>query len=666
MNPRRLLTYYIVAIATVLALLATSHAIHMRVLSLGAQDQETINVSGRQRMLSQRILLAATKFVDEGNPAYAVLLAGALDTMAQGHRWLLEHSVKSAAAHEHYFEPNGAQLDFRTLEYIELGRSVLTEANGRSTEQTLDLLARMEAIALDDLLRDLNTAVQIFEAEANGRAEHLEILQKLALFAAIVILFLEAAFIFWPAHRAVVTALDTTEARNRDLQDLAARLEFSAFHDPLTGLANRKRLHVELSAKLDGLKKGEETICVMHLDLDGFKGINDTLGHASGDEVLKRVAAILLASVPEGGAVARVGGDEFVVVLEVAKCEAEAQAQSVSEAILDAVRQPMMLGEEQRVVGVSIGYTFASDNGIPGDVLIANADIALYAAKRAGKGTAKAFDTQMRAELEHRENVLQQLRLAVFSQEFIPFYQPKVSLVSGQVVGFEMLARWQHPEIGLLAPDHFIEAAEDVGLLDAIEGQLLFQVLEDFQDFVDASNTRPNIAFNASLSTLQDVALADNLLSVVTGFALEPADIIVEILESVTFDGEHSEKIFENIAKLRKAGFGVHIDDFGTGYASLENIARLDATGLKLDKSIISSINDPKYQQIAQAVLGLASSAEIDLVAEGVETQEQAFMLRDMGFDTIQGFLFARPMSKNECLAWLSARKDLRCITRRA
>lgn len=666
MNPRKLWIYYTAAITTVLALLFSGHAFHIRVLAHGAQDAETINVSGRQRMLSQRVLLAATKFADGGDPIYASTLTSSLDTMAQGHRWLLEHAVNSATAHEHYLAPNGVQLDFRTLEYIELGRSLLTEANGRSTEQTLDLLVRMEAIALDDLLRDLNTAVQIFEAEANGRAEKLEMFQKFALFAAIGILLLEAAFIFRPAHRVVVRALDTAEAQNRDLQDLASRLEFSAFHDPLTGLANRKRLHIELSARLDGLKEGDETICVMHLDLDGFKGINDTLGHASGDEVLKRVAAILLASVPKGGTVARVGGDEFVVVLEGAKCDAETQARFVSDAILDAVRQPMTLGEEKRVVGVSIGYTFASDHGTPGDVLIANADIALYAAKSAGKGTAKGFDAQMRAELEHREYMLQQLRLAVFSQEFAPFYQPKVSLDSGQVVGFEVLARWKHPKMGILTPDRFIEEAESAGLMDAIEGQLLFAALEDFQDFVEMSNARPNLAFNATLSTLQDGTLAGNMLSIVTSFDLEPADIIFEIVESVTFDGEHSEKIFENIANLRKAGFGVHIDDFGTGYASLENIARLDVTGLKLDKSIISSINDPKYQQIAQAVSGLASTAEIELVAEGVETQEQAFMLRDMGFDTIQGFLFARPMSKNDCLAWLRARKDLRWITRQA
>lgn len=638
MNPRSLWIYYTAAITTVLALLVSGHAIHMHVISLGAQDEETINVSGRQRMLSQRILLASTKFAEEGDVKYASILMSALDTMAQGHRWLLEHSVNSAAAYAHYLAPNGVQLDIRTWEYIELGRSLLTEVSGRSTEQTLDLLARMEAIALNDLLRDLNAAVQIFEAEANGRTERLEMFQKFALFAAIGILLLEAAFIFRPAHRAVIRALDTTDARNRELEDLTARLQFSAFHDPLTGLANRKRLHVELSAQLDGLKEGNETICVMHLDLDGFKGINDTLGHASGDEVLKRVAAILRASVPEDGTVARVGGDEFVVVLKVAKREPEAQAQFVSEAILDAVGQPMTLGEEQRVIGVSIGYTFASNHGIPGDVLIANADIALYAAKRAGKGIAKGFDAQMRADLEHRENMLQGLRLAVFSQEFVPFYQPKVSLLSGQVVGFEILTRWQHPKLGLLAPDNFIEVAENVGLLDAIEGQLLIEALEDFQDFVDVSNTRPNLAFNASVSTLYDDALADNLLSVVTGFDLKPDDIIVEIVESVTFDGEHSDRIFENIAKLRKAGFGVHIDDFGTGFASLENIARLDATGLKLDKSIISSINDPKYQQIAQAVSGLASSTKINLVAEGVETQEQAFMLRDMGFDTVQGY----------------------------
>lgn len=659
MNPRNLWIYYAAAIATVLTLLVAGHAIHMRVLSLGAQDEETINISGRQRMLSQRVLLAATKFANDADPLHASILTSALDAMEQGHTWLLANAVVGPAARDHYFAPDGVQLDLRTRNYIALGRSVLTEANGRSAENSAVLISQMASIALNDLLRDLNEAVGIFEAAANTRTQNLISLQVFTLLSAIAVLLLEAAFVFRPAYRAVVKSLNAVEARNEELSNLTKRLEFSAFHDPLTGLGNRKKLHVELSAKLERLNAGVNTVCVMHLDLDGFKGINDTLGHACGDDVLKRIAAILLASVPDGSVVARVGGDEFVIVMDVPANESEATAQEVSAEILHAVQRPMQLGDETRTVGISIGYTFSGDQGVPGDVLIANADIALYAAKRAGKGIAKSFDTKMRTDLEHHEKAVQELRRAVFSQEFVPFYQPKMSLRTGEVVGFEMLARWQHPEEGLLTPNRFVEAAETVGLLDAIDGQLLFAALDHFQEFIEVCTVRPKLAFNASAGTLLDDTLADNLLSVISSAALDPSDFIVEIVETVTIEGSHGNKVARNISKLRQSGFGVHIDDFGTGFASLENIARLDVTGLKLDKSIVKSIDDPKFQQIAQAVCGLSSSTSIELVAEGIETQDQAFMLREIGFDVVQGFLFARPMPKEDCLTWLKARKDL-------
>lgn len=476
-NPSRLWKRYVVAIGLIVLLLIGSHVAHTMTLTETARDASVINMSGRQRMLSQRILYLATQLELAQDSQTVGLLTDAVGEFENAHNQLVGIAMESPALSEFFAVGTPDGLDAKARKYVSTARDII--------ESPLDpvilhpLLEDLQAVGTFELLRDLNTAVQLFEEDANGRAERLSQLQEATLILAILKIIIEAVLIFWPAQISINRALDGLERQNRDivksneaLQELTQRLSFAAHHDSLTGVANRKKLKEELSERLASVDHGKRSICVMHLDLDRFKEVNDTLGHLVGDSVLSRAAEIMTYSVHDEDIVARVGGDEFVIVMEMPNAAGAKRAMEIAQTLIRGISEPMMLDDATITVGTSIGIAFSSAQEAEADLLIGNADIALYEAKRDGKGVARLFTRSMREGVEQRHILIQDIYEGLEQVQFIPFFQPQVSFSTGELVGFEVLARWDHPKHGLLAPAEFIPLAEEIGVIDQIDMQV--------------------------------------------------------------------------------------------------------------------------------------------------------------------------------------------------
>ncbi|MEO0991225.1 MAG: diguanylate cyclase, partial [Pseudomonadota bacterium] len=407
-NPRRLWTSYVLACALVVSCLIANYALQEWELRRSARDAETINVSGRQRMLSQRAVLLAERYMETGRRGYRELLVGSLREFRAGHQWVLDHAVNSPEARAHYFDPAGAEIDALSKSFLEAGEALL-RAEPQS-QLAVHYVYEMERMAVGQLLVALDSGVKFFETEANASRARLRDFQRISLLAVIAVLCLEAWFIFRPSHRAVVSALDRIEAQNRRLEDqtevlearnadltkLSARLERTAYFDEVTGLANRKKLYLALPDILSKAQGNGQCVCIMHGDLDRFKQVNDALGHAVGDGVLQVVSERMRAVVRPTDLVGRIGGDEFVVALTLPKESAQTRAAWLADSMIEAVAAPIQVGGNECGVGLSIGYVMVDGPSNDAQDLIADADIALYEAKRSGRGIAVPFFPRMR------------------------------------------------------------------------------------------------------------------------------------------------------------------------------------------------------------------------------------------------------------------------------
>ncbi|ARE42109.1 diguanylate cyclase/phosphodiesterase (GGDEF & EAL domains) with PAS/PAC sensor(s) [Rhodovulum sp. P5] len=648
---------YVFAIGLILVFLGSAHLVNLHSIKASEADAETINVSGRQRMLSQRVVFLAEHAVQDPDPVYDAELVLAVGQFADGHAWLLKNALRSPEARALYFDPDGPRLDRQVAEFLRLSKEFLALRDQPAS--ALPVLRQMEDMAIADLLESLNAAVTLFEAEATERTARLEQMHHLALQLTLLILVLEAIFVFWPAQRTVTRSLNKVVEQNRrlltrndELDRLSRELDHAARHDHLTGLANRKKLYEELETLLADRRESGRAVCVMAVDLDRFKEVNDTLGHAMGDAVLKQVGDTMLAIVRKGDIVARTGGDEFVIVLPFSSRSERRLAQAIAERIADELRRTMIIDDQECMIGASVGYAFADEDSIEASGLITKADIALYEAKRAGKGIALAFNESMRDRLERRHALIQDFDRAFRDCEFVPYFQPQISCTDGRLIGFEVLARWDHGKQGLIMPNEFIPLAEETRQIDVIDGRIIFRALESLSELRSMGWDVPTLSLNASGRILRDPQFPDYLMSMIRMHGLKPSDIVVEILETVLIEHE-SDQALISIQRIAAAGVAVHIDDFGTGYASLSKLAMLDISGLKIDRSLIIDLQNEKSAKVVDAIVGLARSMSLDVVAEGVETSRQFDTLAEMGCDKAQGYAIGVPMAKGEVPGWL-------------
>ena len=457
---------------------------------------------------------------------------------------------------------------------------------------------------------------------------------------------------FSPAQVTHVVALGKWIASQARLMQQARRTARLAETDALTGLANRARLMRVLDGPKSLNKRDARgrVVGVLHIDLDHFKEVNDTLGHAAGDAILKHAAKAMLDVVGPKDIIARIGGDEFVVTTRTDL--AGNHLMNLGRALAEAVSQPIRFGDVETRVGVSIGVAVANSKDDNAERLISNADMALYEVKRRGRGEVHMFDEKMRRSNERRIRLLSDLQSGMSRGEFLPFFQPQVSFATGQFSGFEMLARWHHPDFGLLDPHEFLNLVDETGRAEYIDGIVRAKGLEALQYLRAEGWSAPKMTFNASVKTLAKNDLVSMLLDELMDRNLSANDLVIEVRESDLSTLGH-DRSFQVIEDLSAAGFNVELDDFGTGLLSVATLARVQFNGIKLDETMVAMLPGRRATAILQSAMALGRDLDLYVVAEGVETPEQYSILRGMGCHFAQGFGISEPLSLEGLISFM-------------
>ncbi|MBV9933349.1 MAG: EAL domain-containing protein [Actinobacteria bacterium] len=417
--------------------------------------------------------------------------------------------------------------------------------------------------------------------------------------------------------------------------------EEQALHDSLTHLANRKLFQDRVSHALARMQRRPEHLAILFIDLDGFKNVNDTLGHAAGDHVLEIMAERVRACIRPGDTAARLGGDEFAILLEDIKGEGEAQA--VADRLLSALLVPFTIRGKELTIGASIGIAL-NWRGDTTEDLLRNADVAMYTAKENGRGHHAIFEAGMHVAVVDRLELERDLFRAADNNELVLNYQPLIALNTGRLAGVEALVRWDHPERGLLQPGQFIEAAESTGAIVPIGAWVLREACHQARRWRDRLRGQPfTMSVNVSARQLFQADIVATVQQALTESGLEPKCLILELTESVMT--EDTTATISRLGALKALGVQLAIDDFGTGYSSLSSLRHLPFDILKIDKLFIDGITGtPAESSFARAILKLARTLDLETVAEGVEDPAQVESLRELHCELGQGFHFARPL----------------------
>lgn len=453
----------------------------------------------------------------------------------------------------------------------------------------------------------------------------------------------------------IVSVLDLRlEARTSvlavSLAEANQELTYLALHDNLTKLPNRMLLTDRLDRALHGADRNNGRFAVMFMDLDGFKTVNDAYGHHIGDLLLVEVARRIESSVRQEDTVARVGGDEFVLLARVGE---PADAATLADKVLTVIRDPFQVAGRTLRVSTSIGVAMYPGDGVDQHDLLTNADAAMYHAKALGRNVYCFFETSMNANVHEQLQLVQDLRLALERNELILQYQPKLAAPSGPMLGVEALVRWAHPTRGLIAPDQFIPLAEKTGLIVPIGAWVLDEACRQMRVWHDAGRRDWSVAVNLSALQFGHANLLHMVRDTLARHALEPGCLTLEVTESTAMrNADASLRILQQLSDM---GVRISIDDFGTGYSSLLYLKRLPASELKIDRGFIRDLaRDTEDAAIVSAIVALGETLNLNIVAEGVETAAQQEFLTRLGCDSLQGFLLGRPMSPDDLVEALS------------
>ena len=434
----------------------------------------------------------------------------------------------------------------------------------------------------------------------------------------------------------VTVVRDVTMARSMTLQ-----MAHSAQHDGLTGLPNRVLLNDRISQAIALASRHKKQLAVLFLDLDGFKHINDSLGHQFGDKLLQSIGKRLVHCLRASDTISRQGGDEFVVLLS--EVDRPDEAAVMARRILDAVAVAHRIGQHTLHVTTSIGLSVYPDDGCDSETLIKNADIAMYQAKENGRQTYEFFTPAMNDRAVERQFIEEGLRQAVERREFSLQYQPKVDLKSGEITGAEALIRWVHPTRGQIPPDQFIPVAEDCGLILPIGQWVLHEACKQARAWADAGLSLKTIAVNISAREFRNEHFLEQVLSILEETGLDAECLELELTESVLMKRpDHAESVLKS---LRARGVQIAVDDFGTGYSSLSYLAKFSIDTIKIDQSFVRRITTcPNDTGIVTAIISMGRSLRMRVVAEGVETQEELSFLQANQCEEAQGYYFSRPV----------------------
>jgi diguanylate cyclase (GGDEF)-like protein/PAS domain S-box-containing protein len=436
---------------------------------------------------------------------------------------------------------------------------------------------------------------------------------------------------------AVIVFRDTSVTRSRLVE-----ISHLAQHDSLTDLPNRLLLMDRLTQAIALARRNQHRLAVLFLDLDGFKNINDSLGHAIGDELLQSVARSLSACVRKSDTVSRQGGDEFVILLPEVAHAGDATVSAAK--IIQELKKAHSIGAHSLCVTASIGISTYPDDGEDAETLIKKADTAMYHAKEHGRDNCQLFRSDMSLRADERQSLEGQLRHALEHQELLLHYQPKINLKTGAITSVEALVRWQHPELGLLLPGRFLAIAEDTGMIAAIGHWVLREACRQTREWLDAGLRAVPVAVNISSLEFRDERFLEGVREALKDTRLDSGYLELELTETVLM--RNAESTFVALAGLKALGVRLAVDDFGTGYSSLSYLTRFPIDTLKLDQSFVRGIIDGSSDIIiASAVINMGKSLKHTVIAEGVETREQLTFLQALGCDEGQGYLFSQPIA---------------------
>lgn len=429
------------------------------------------------------------------------------------------------------------------------------------------------------------------------------------------------------------------QARNHELEATKSHLEHTAFHDWLTGLPNRRYVESAL-AEIAVRCRGEGgQLALMHVDLDRFKQINDNLGHVAGDAMLQHVANILRNKTSDNDLVARVGGDEFLIVR--ALPSGTQVLMDLAESIIQDITKPVPYGDRLCRFGACIGIAVETGSNIKTDQLMINSDAALYHAKTRGGNRAEVFSKELEVQALEKGRLGDDVLRGLEANEFVPYYQPQFDATTLELVGVEALVRWLHPKDGIRAPASFLAAASDLNVVSAIDRSVLDQALEDMRTWRKSGVMVRKLSVNVSAARLND----GNLMSHLRELEIEPGLLSFELVESIFLD-DCDAITNTTIEEIKRLGIDIEIDDFGTGHASIVSLLKLSPKRLKIDRQFIGPIlKSNEHSRLVASIIEIGKSMGVEVIAEGVETMEQAKLLRMLGCDTLQGFSFACPMS---------------------
>ncbi|MBF8273072.1 MAG: response regulator receiver modulated diguanylate cyclase/phosphodiesterase with PAS/PAC sensor(s) [Magnetococcales bacterium] len=429
------------------------------------------------------------------------------------------------------------------------------------------------------------------------------------------------------------------------------RLQQLAFFDALTGLPNRMLFRDRLLHEFAAARRFDQSVAVFFIDLDRFKNVNDTLGHAAGDMLLVEVARRLTQCVRASDTVARLGGDEFTVILTGLKSSGEAEP--IARKIITVLQDPVVLNEHKAHIGASVGISIFPTDGDTFDTITKYADVAMYHAKESGRGNFKFFEEQMNAHSVKRAALEHDLRLALDADEFILHYQPKMSIATGKIVGMESLVRWRRSDGSMVSPAEFIPLAEESGLIVPMGEKILQMACHFNKKRQDSGGVPLRVAVNLSARQFQQKNLLEMVKKQLLENDLDPQWLELEVTESMMMQDE--KQAVATLKQLRDIGISVSMDDFGTGYSSLSYLKRLPIQALKIDQSFVRELTENSDDAaIVLAIVSMAKSLKLHVVAEGVETKEQAEFLERIECDELQGYYFSRPLAEEAFIQFVS------------
>lgn len=662
-RPNTLWKRYVVGFFLIAATVYASHALSLATITAAENDADVLTTSSRQLTRSQTILFLLSEIANADDPQIHTRLEAALDEFEQAHDRLVTMDDLSPELQALYFEHRPISLDAYSRRFVQMV-GIAAYAEAREAQELRTVLSQW---GKGPMITMLETAADMFQQESKARIDWLHHVQHITLFLAVLVLLLEALLIFLPAQVSVdrairrlerrkqqlVRSLNTLKERNADLIDARHHLSYAASHDALTGLLNRRAIYKHLCLDDEMLQGGDITRCVIKVDLDQFKTVNDSLGHNVGDRVLVHVAEILKRETEKEHHVGRVGGDEFVILIE--NPPSREAVVDLAHRIIKAISMPLDFDGVRSKLGASIGFTIAFSTETTPDQLLIESDLALYEAKRAGQGQVFAYSDELAQEIDSRRTLYCEITQALAGDQFEAYLQPQVDAETDKIYGCEVLARWRHPKHGIVPPGTFIAAAEEAGLVDQIDRIIMEKGLDILEDLLSHGIEIPMISVNASPPTLRDPHLTERLLQEVRARHLKPEQLTIEVLESTLIERK-DDAALRTVESLSRAGFSVVLDDFGTGYSSMSNLSVLELNGLKLDQSLVKPIPEPRADSIIAAMVLLSRKLGMTVIAEGVETEAHRRTVRDLGCHVIQGYAVSKPIPKDEFIDWYHAR----------